>query len=508
MRMNKKLILFLVAIVVAYNGFAQKNIYNKYNGNFELGNISNWRAVEVVNGVVRHIENEDTSSSVEITDDSNSGRYAAEFTWGVSPAISDIVFDLKTPVTVGEKYIYRVSAKVASGSCRLRVYATYYDVNNKVLGDFNESSWVLTNEYTQHEWAIPSVAPPGTSFAVIGVRAINANGTRWPDSAVTTIIDDAQLWEGSVGEEYTLITSLTGTGDGSVSLSPSGGTYASGTEVTITANAYYQSEFVSWGGDASGTTNPIVITMDGNKNISATINSQVFSCVEMTNDSKEGANAVKFTWRTDESIDDIVFEISPEILPNANYIFKASAKSKSGPCLLVMHADFYDAGNTLISSSNDDFWQLTDTYAQHEWALPTSPENTSYVTVGFRVYNADGSRWPDTDIVTVIDEVQLWGSSPLSVDDQEINELFGLKAFPNPISSGTTLNYHLEKNSFVNVSIFNSFGRLVETLVNEEQPFGSRTMNWDGGNLPGGVYYVRLNVLNGNTQVIKVLINN
>lgn len=503
--MKKKIFLLLMSIL-AYSGFAQTNIYNAYNGSFELGNISNWRAVEVVSGVLLSIESDITESSILISNDSNSGDYAAEFTWGVDPTINDIVFDLSTPLVPATNYIFRASSKSTSGPCILRIHATFYDSNNAILSDYNDATWQLTNTYTQHEWAIPT-SPAGTSYAVIGFRAFNTNGSRWPATAVTTLIDDVELWENYVGQEHTLTTNLVGTGSGYITLNPSGGTYQVGTQVTVTATPYYQSEFVSWSGDASGSINPTVITIDGDKNVSAIINDQIFSFVEMTNDSDAGANAVKFTWRTNPNIEDIVFDISPNILPNTDYFFRAKAKSESGPCILRIHADFYDASNALISSYNDASWQLTNTYAQHDWALPTSPANTSNVVIGFRVFNTDGSRWPVTDIVTIIDEVQLWNSLPLSIDVQEIDELYRLKVFPNPFSSATTLSYNLREASFVEVSIFNSFGSLVGTLVQKDQSIGLHNINWNGGHLPSGIYFVRLNVSNGNTQVVKMIIN-
>ena len=505
--MNKKLLVVVVMSFLVYSNFAQTNIYNAYNGNFELGNISNWRAVEVVSGVLLSIENDITESSISISNDSNSGNFAAEFTWGIDPTIGDVVFDLNTPLLPATNYIFRASSKSTSGSCILRIHCTFYNSSGDIIaGGYNDATWQLTTTYTQHEWAIPT-SPAGTSFAVIGFRAFNTNGARWPATAVTTLIDDVELWENYVSQEYTLTTNLVGTGTGNITLNPSGGVYSVGTQVTVTANPYYQSEFVSWGGDASGSTNPVVITMDGDKSVSAIINNPIFSFVEMTNDSDAGANAVKFTWRTDPNIEDIVFDISPNILPNTDYFFRATAKSDSGPCILRIHADFYDVSNALISSYNDASWQLTNTYTQHDWALPTSPASTSFVVVGFRVFNTDGSRWPVTDIVTIIDEVQLWNSSPLSVDDQEIEELYRLKVFPNPFSSATTLNYNLKETSFVDVSIFNSFGSLVEVLVKKEQSNGNHTINWNGGNLPSGIYLVRLNVSNGNTQVVKIIIN-
>jgi hypothetical protein len=56
---------------------------------------------------------------------------------------------------------------------------------------------------------------------------------------------------------------------GSVTLSPSGGVYDSGTVVTLTPKANANNEFGGWGGDLSGSDNPATIKMNSNKNITA-----------------------------------------------------------------------------------------------------------------------------------------------------------------------------------------------------------------------------------------------
>ena len=66
---------------------------------------------------------------------------------------------------------------------------------------------------------------------------------------------------------YTLSTSTSGSG--SISVSPSGGSYLSGTTVTLTATASSGYEFTGWSGDLSGSSNPATITMNSNKSVTA-----------------------------------------------------------------------------------------------------------------------------------------------------------------------------------------------------------------------------------------------
>ena len=67
---------------------------------------------------------------------------------------------------------------------------------------------------------------------------------------------------------YDLSASVSG--NGSVNLNPSGGTYKEGTEVEITAVPSSGWQLAGWSGDLSGTTNPETITMDRDKTVTAT----------------------------------------------------------------------------------------------------------------------------------------------------------------------------------------------------------------------------------------------
>jgi len=72
----------------------------------------------------------------------------------------------------------------------------------------------------------------------------------------------------SAPPQYTLTTNVVG--NGTVTLNPAGGTYDSGTVVTVTAAPDSGWQFDGWSGDLSGSTNPTTITMNSNKSVTAT----------------------------------------------------------------------------------------------------------------------------------------------------------------------------------------------------------------------------------------------
>lgn len=69
--------------------------------------------------------------------------------------------------------------------------------------------------------------------------------------------------------QYTLVVGELGDGFGTVAIDPQKPFYLHGEQVTLTATANPGSTFSGWSGSASGSTNPLTVVMDGNKNINA-----------------------------------------------------------------------------------------------------------------------------------------------------------------------------------------------------------------------------------------------
>mgnify|MGYP001246227356 FL=1 len=65
---------------------------------------------------------------------------------------------------------------------------------------------------------------------------------------------------------------------------------------------------------------------------------------------------------------------------------------------------------------------------------------------------------------------------------------------PNPFNPTTRIRYQLAKNSHVKIAIYNTLGKLVETLVDEFQSSGFRSIQWNGKNsnndkVSSGIYF-------------------
>ncbi len=83
---------------------------------------------------------------------------------------------------------------------------------------------------------------------------------------------------------------------------------------------------------------------------------------------------------------------------------------------------------------------------------------------------------------------------PVGVSDENIVvSKFELEQnYPNPFNPSTVIKYQTAERSNVTLTVYNSIGREISTLLNEVKPKGTFTIEFDGSNLPSGIYFFRL----------------
>jgi hypothetical protein len=64
--------------------------------------------------------------------------------------------------------------------------------------------------------------------------------------------------------------------------------------------------------------------------------------------------------------------------------------------------------------------------------------------------------------------------------------------YPNPFNTQTTIRYELNKNAHVSIKIYNIFGQLVETVVNDYKTAGYHSVLWNAINVSSGLYFYRI----------------
>lgn len=100
----------------------------------------------------------------------------------------------------------------------------------------------------------------------------------------------------------------------------------------------------------------------------------------------------------------------------------------------------------------------------------------------------------DTNGIAVIDlGAYEYGSMLLGLQEPESGIRGpGFGIYPNPFLHSTMVEYDLVKNCEVSLIILDQLGQVVKVLVNERQACGKYQVQWEAGDLPGGIYYMRL----------------
>ena len=64
--------------------------------------------------------------------------------------------------------------------------------------------------------------------------------------------------------------------------------------------------------------------------------------------------------------------------------------------------------------------------------------------------------------------------------------------YPNPFNPVTNLEFGISDLGFVSLKVYDALGKVVRTLINENKPAGYYNIEFDGSDLPSGIYFYRL----------------
>ncbi len=109
------------------------------------------------------------------------------------------------------------------------------------------------------------------------------------------------------------------------------------------------------------------------------------------------------------------------------------------------------------------------------------------------IVSTDGETNPE---FTMASEFSRLKSQTTAVDEElnsAVAESFILEQnYPNPFNPVTMISYSIAEADHVNLSVYDSAGRLVLTLVNGVQNAGQHSVQWNAAGLASGIYYYRL----------------
>ncbi len=123
-------------------------------------------------------------------------------------------------------------------------------------------------------------------------------------------------------------------------------------------------------------------------------------------------------------------------------------------------------------------------------------QNDQILFIEYSYYNDYGSIYKLTDInfVNVL-------------DNEIIQNYSSITNHPNPFNPTTTIEFSIQNDAEVELSIYNIKGQTIKTLVNNDFTKGSHSIIWNGDDESGdsvssGVYLYKLNV-NGKVEAVK-----
>jgi hypothetical protein len=149
----------------------------------------------------------------------------------------------------------------------------------------------------------------------------------------------------------------------------------------------------------------------------------------------------------------------------------------------------------LIGGDIDEF----KIHKQFPFIVERNTLDTCYVTFKpGRIGSKDAKIWVYTNDLFKIGEILIWaecvpGPVFTGVENYELPTTYQLNQnYPNPFNPSTKIQYCLPENTMVNLTIYNSIGSEVETLVNTFQGPGIYLIEWHSNNLPSGIYFYKL----------------
>ena len=163
--------------------------------------------------------------------------------------------------------------------------------------------------------------------------------------------------------KYSVSTSTIGTGSGTITLNPSGGTYYAGTSVNAIASADAGSYLVGWTGDLSGVYSSDFVVMDSDKSVTATFDLIGTTTIETLSATED--TYVKNNVTTENFGAENKFWIKNDDARMAFIKFDLSSISSTivGATLEITGAADNSGGNVTVYSLDDDSWdELTVTY--------------------------------------------------------------------------------------------------------------------------------------------------
>jgi photosystem II stability/assembly factor-like uncharacterized protein len=180
----------------------------------------------------------------------------------------------------------------------------------------------------------------------------------------------------------------------------------------------------------------------------------------------------------------------------ASWDSAAAAGSNSISCISGLGTEFWATAGTGIAYTNN-LGQKWSFQTPGHWGLI----NLKAVSISPVTSQVNGWAVGESGLILHYRR----NASSVSQTISNLPAMFSLgQNYPNPFNPSTTINYSLPKTGNVKLTVYNEVGSKVASIVNEYKPAGSYQVQFNGSNLPSGIYLYRLE--SGNYSAVKKFI--
>jgi hypothetical protein len=107
------------------------------------------------------------------------------------------------------------------------------------------------------------------------------------------------------------------------------------------------------------------------------------------------------------------------------------------------------------------------------------------------------------DAVSVVETSSIMTGLP-EIGGEKSEAITLVNNYPNPFNTSTTIEYKVIEYGLVTLKVFDTMGREVKTLVNEQKPMGKYLVEWNASALPTGTYFCKMQ--NGTKSEVKKML--
>jgi hypothetical protein len=188
----------------------------------------------------------------------------------------------------------------------------------------------------------------------------------------------------------------------------------------------------------------------------------------------------------------------------------------------------YPTGNENFKSGTNIKiqWYIAVDHGECTWNVYFSNDGSNWIVIAENLNKSQlESDWTIPEVTTTFARIKVIQNNFIGIKYEAISGSFTISqtatgvpssqselsqysldpAYPNPFNSTTKISFSLPHDDHVQLNIYSLTGEKVASLINEDIPAGSHSINWNADGLTSGVYLYSIQIKNF-VQTRKVIL--